>query len=166
MPSTPGCAWMATILGSNSNNNGFGGCSVRILALATTLLLGHAASSWAQTSVAQDARQIESKMVCSAHSSNPEKQPAFQVVVPFTLSHGLLTAERELASDRGKESFKGVVGHSGDILLIGEGSNTNGIGSWVYEFHGKFSAKGTSVLKGGLQSTIGAIGSRTCTISF
>jgi hypothetical protein len=130
------------------------------------LFIGCGTGCFAETPSVPDTQQIDAKMVCSEYSSNAEKQPAFQVMVPFTLSHGLLTAERTLVTNPGKESFKGVVGSSGDILLIGEGANEKGTGVWVYEFHGKFSAKGTSILKGGLHSTIGAIGGRTCTLTF
>jgi hypothetical protein len=58
---------------------------------------------FAQTSAAPDAKHLDTKMVGSAYSSDAEKQPALQLVVPFALSHGLLTAESSLISSPGKE---------------------------------------------------------------
>jgi hypothetical protein len=127
-------------------------------------ILATGAACFAQAS--PDIKQMQTKMVCSAYSSNPQKQPAFQIELPFTLSDGLITAERATISSPGNEHFKGVIAPSGDILSIRPGTMSDGSGHWVYEFHGRYDAKGTSVLKGGLHSTIGAIGSRTCTISF
>jgi hypothetical protein len=80
---------------------------VRILALTTVLMSLGSVGCLAQTSVAPDAKHLDTKMVGSAYSSNAEKQPALQLVLPFALSRGLLTAERSLISSPGKESFGG-----------------------------------------------------------
>jgi hypothetical protein len=58
------------------------------------------------------------------------------------LSDGLITAERATISSPGNEHFKGVIAPSGDILLIGLGTTSDGSGHWVYEFHGRYDAKG------------------------
>jgi hypothetical protein len=118
-----------------------------------------------RTTNAPAGKQIQTKLVCSAYMGIPAKQPAFQIEVPFTLTEGVLAGEHASSSGN-KEIFNGVIASSGDILLIGHGDTPDRSGHWVWEFHGKNNDNGTSVLKGGLHSTIGAVGSRTCTISF
>jgi hypothetical protein len=137
---------------------------MRIIAATIVLMLANGAC-FAQVNAPTD-KQIQTKMVCSAYTGNPTKQPAFQIEVPFTLADGVLSAERTGTASSNKDIFNGVIAPSGDILLIGRGDTADKSGHWVWEFHGKYNEKSASVLKGGLHSTIGAIGSRACTISF
>lgn len=138
---------------------------MRISIAAAFLILVDGACC-AQTTAASNGKQIQSKIVCTAYTGNPTKEPAFQIEVPFTLTDGVLAAERTGTSSKNKDVFTGVIASSGDILLIGHGDTPDGSGHWVWEFHGRYNEKGASVLKGGLHSTLGAIGGRTCTISF
>jgi hypothetical protein len=133
---------------------------------ATAILILANGACWAQTTTAPVGKQIQTKMVCSAYTGNPTKEPAFQIEVPFMLTDGVLAAERTSTSSKNKDVFAGVIASSGDILLIGHGDTPDGSGHWVWEFRGKYNEKGATVLKGGLHSTLGAIGGRTCTISF
>jgi fermentation-respiration switch protein FrsA (DUF1100 family) len=138
---------------------------MKISIAAAALILANGAC-YAQTPAASDGRQIQTKMMCTAYTGNPTKEPAFQIEVPFTLTDGVLTAERTGSSSKNRDVFTGLIASSGDTLLIGHGDTPDKSGHWVWEFRGKYNEKGSSVLKGGLHSTLGAIGGRTCTLSF
>jgi hypothetical protein len=113
---------------------------MKISTAAAILILANGAC-WAQTTAAPGGKQVQTKMVCSAYTGNPTKEPAFQIEVPFTLTDGVLAAERTGTSSKNKDVFTGVVASSGDILLIGHGDTPDGSGHWVWEFHGKYNER-------------------------
>ncbi|WP_143199281.1 hypothetical protein [Bradyrhizobium sp. NAS80.1] len=133
---------------------------------ATTAILIFANFGCFAQAQSPEAKQISAKLICDAWTGNREKNPAFQIDVPFTLTDAALTGERVTSSSGNKEVFKGLIADSGDILLIGRGSSTNGLSKWAWEFHGKYNPKGTSTLKGGMKNTSGGVGSRKCEITF
>ena len=117
-------------------------------------------------SFAANAQGIEAKLICTAHTSSPEKQPAFQQILNLTNNRGVLSGVRELKSQAGKEDFTGIIGpFSQEVFLIGVGTNENGA-QWNYELRGKLNGKGATQLKGRQVSTNGAIGERQCVVTF
>jgi hypothetical protein len=141
---------------------------MKITGLVVSALLLAGVECFAQTPNESPAKKlIDGKLICSPYSANPKEQPAFQLPLQISFSGGLLTAERKLTEHPGKEAFYGLIGSlSQDVMMIGEGRRDSGSAVWVYELHGKFNPNGTTILKGTLKSTIGAIGGRTCAIEF
>jgi hypothetical protein len=129
--------------------------------------LGFVMSVFIQYSAdAASAQTIPAKLICGAHSSNPEKLREFQANVVFTLSGGNLIGKRALTSNGGgEETFKGTVSPAGAILVSGEGHYKRG-GAWVYELTGIRNDAGDTTLSGKLTNTSGSIGERTCQIIF
>jgi hypothetical protein len=141
---------------------------MKTLSLALTIVALVAVECHAQTPVNTSAKmKFDGKLICSAYSSSPEKQPALQLPLPIVFSDGLLTAERKLVENPGKETFHGLVGIlSYEVMMIGEARLDSGLNVWVYEFHGKFNTGGTTTLNGTLRGTVAPIGTRSCTIEF
>ena len=108
-------------------------------------------------------KQIPAKIICGPHSSDPQKLPAWQNNLSFNLVQGVMTAERETSDRPGKETFRGIISPLGAVLIVGEGGYVGG-SAWVYEFQGKIDDKGHTTLKGMLRNTVGAVGSRACSI--
>lgn len=112
-----------------------------------------------------DKNQVTAKLVCGPHSSDPVRLRPFQALLTFVVTEGQLLGSRSLTSNGGgREEFTGTIGPN-LVLVSGGGSYASG-GSWLYQFAGPRRSKTETVLSGRQESTLGAIGSRQCTLRF
>ena len=102
-------------------------------------------------------------IVCGSFSGDPKKYPAWNDELSIEIDRQMLTASPARAQG---QVMRGLVAPSGAILLTGEGGPPGGPKEWTYEFSGKLSAKGTTVLKGELADIQGGRARRNCAISF
>ena len=116
---------------------------------------------------AQEGNMKAAKLICSAHSSAPANNPAFQLPMQISIdAGGVITGQRSLQRP-GKENFVGVIGtQTRDVMLTGTGGYDDGPARWSYEFHGKLNPSGITTLKGRQISNAGSIGGRQCTLLF
>lgn len=140
------------------------GIAMRIAGLAFLILalIGN------ECLAADDKDTITAKMVCGEFSSNVSNKAPFQTFVSFHHSRGMLLGERHLeanGANTGEEIFTGVLGaQSGATLIVGRGSRDSG-SAWTYEFQGNLK-NGAGTLKGNLVNVVGAVGNRSCTLTF
>jgi hypothetical protein len=137
----------------------------QMIRTATVYILGlamFAPAAFAQ-SADQSARIIPSRLDCSALSSSPEKNGPFTAPLMISFAKGTLTADRPLISGAGKEKFEGRIDPLGRIEMTGRYDDRQ---AWAYKLKGQLSDTKLTVLKGDLEVTAGAIGHRSCTITF
>ena len=116
-------------------------------------------------SAQQDAtKHVPAKLVCGSHSANPKQLPAFQVELQFDVSGSLWTIDRTTSPQPGRERFLGILSPSGTMLVVGEGKFDDG-STWTYEFSGRKTPNGLTILKGSLQSAAPK-GTRSCSLAF
>jgi hypothetical protein len=121
---------------------------------------------WGLSASAQQAatKHVPAKLVCSSHSANPKQLTAFQVDLQFDVSGSLWMLERTTSPQPGKERFLGILSPSGTMLIVGEGKFDDG-STWSYEFSGRKTPNGLTILKGSLQSAVPK-GTRSCSLAF
>ena len=127
------------------------------LALALSSVIPATAEQTAATS-------IPAKLVCTSLSANPKEFPAFQLELQFTVSGRLWLLERTTSPKPGTEKFLGILSPSNTMLIVGEGKQDNGA-AWSYEFSGRKSPNGITILKGSMESAVPK-GSRSCSLAF
>jgi hypothetical protein len=120
-------------------------------------------SSAAFAQGASTAQKHQGKIVCGSFSGDPKKYPAWNDELTIEIDRQMLVASPARAQG---QVMRGVVAPSGAILLAGEGGPPGGAREWTYEFSGKLSPKGTTVLKGELADIQGGKARRNCAISF
>lgn len=131
-----------------------------------TAALALAFTAWSLPAAAQksDATQVAAKLVCGSHSANPKELKPFEAQLQFHVSGHLWTSERDTSPQPGKEKFLGILSPSGTMLIVGEGKLDDGA-SWSYEFSGRKSPNGITILRGTLQSAKPK-GRRLCSLAF
>ena len=141
-------------------------------AIAAALLFGlwglaaSAQEASAQEASAQEAptARVSASLTCGSHSADPAKLKAFQVDLQFLVFGSLWVADRTTSPQPGTEKFRGVLSPSGTMLIAGQGKTDDGA-SWTYEFSGRKTANGITILRGSLQSAKPK-GARTCSLTF
>jgi hypothetical protein len=122
---------------------------------------------FASTSLAQsadrDTRAIPARLDCGALSSSPQKNGPLTAPMTISFAKGSLTAERPLISSPGKEKFEGRIDPLGRIEITGKYEDRQ---AWVYKLRGQLSDSKPTILKGDLEVIAGAVGHRSCTITF
>ena len=72
--------------------------------------------------------------------------------------------DRMTSQQPGQEKFRGILSPSGTMLIAGEGKADNGA-TWSYEFSGRKTPSGVTILRGSLRSTVPK-GTRSCSLTF
>lgn len=109
------------------------------------------------------AQTFEGKIVCGSFSGDPKKYPAWNDAMEVVIERHSVVASPARAQG---QVMRGIVAPSGAILMAGEGGPPGGAKEWTYEFAGKLSPKGATVLKGELADIQGGKAKRMCAISF
>lgn len=128
-----------------------------IAAACLTMTLTSAAHAQATS------QKFDGKIVCGSFSGDPKKYPAWNDTMEVVIERHSLVASPARAQG---QVMRGLVAPSGAILLAGEGGPPGAPKEWTYEFAGKLSAKGATVLKGELADIQGGKARRMCAISF
>jgi len=131
----------------------------RIPAAIFIVLIAASPSALAQGA----AQKHQGKIVCGSFSGDPKKYPAWNDELTIEIDRQVVVASPARAQG---QVMRGMVAPSGAILLAGEGGPPGGAKEWTYEFSGKLSPKGTTVLKGELADIQGGKARRSCAISF
>jgi hypothetical protein len=115
---------------------------------------------------------IPAKLICGPHSANPKELKGFAENLQFDVNDNLWISERKTSLPPGKERFLGILSlSSGAMLIIGERRLFTGEGKldprpiWTYEFSGRKTPNGLTILKGQLQSQTPK-GTRSCSLGF
>ena len=133
-----------------------------LISIGAFALLG----CWAFPASAEEpVAHVPAKLVCTSHSANPKEFPAFQAEMQFKVSGSLWLVDRTTSPHPGKERFLGILSPSGTMLIVGEGKFDDGSSSWSYEFSGRKSPSGITILKGSLTSAAPK-GTRSCSLAF
>jgi hypothetical protein len=135
---------------------------LRHLRYAAALALTFAACGLPAGAQQPAAKQIAAKLVCGSHSANPRAMKPYESKFAFTVSGPLWTSD--VADQRGKERFLGILSPSGTMLIVGEGKSGDGA-TWTYEFSGRKKQDSLTILRGSLQSQKPK-GSRACSLAF
>ena len=109
-------------------------------------------------------KHVPAKLVCGSHSADRKKLTPFQVELTFNVSGSLWLIDRKTTRRSGEEKFLGILSPSGTMLIVGEGKADDGA-TWTYEFSGRKSPNGITILRGSLQSNVPK-GTRTCSLAF
>jgi len=144
----------------------------RHLLYVTTIALTCVPCSLSAAAQQAATKHVPAKLVCGPHSANPKKLKAFVEHLQFDVTGNLWTSERKTSPQPGKERFLGILSpSSGAMLVIGERRLIIGEGKlddhpiWTYEFSGRKSPNGLTILRGSLQSQTPK-GSRSCSLGF
>ena len=109
-------------------------------------------------------KHVPAKLICGSHSADRKKLTPFQVELTFNVSGSLWLIDRKTTRRPGEEKFLGILSPSGTMLIVGEGKADDGA-TWTYEFSGRKSPNGITILRGSLQSKVPK-GTRTCSLAF
>ena len=109
-------------------------------------------------------KHVPAKLVCGSHSADRKKLTPFQVELTFNVSGSLWLIDRKTSRRPGEEKFLGILSPSGTMLIVGEGKADDGA-TWTYEFSGRKSPNGITILRGSLQSAAPK-GTRACSLAF
>jgi hypothetical protein len=144
-------------------------CSVtlrrlRSLLAVTAFALTFGAGSLPASAQQPAAKHVPAKLVCGSHSADRKKLTPFQVELTFNVSGSLWLIDRKTTRRPGEEKFLGILSPSGTMLIVGEGKADDGA-TWTYEFSGRKSPNGITILRGSLQSKVPK-GARTCSLAF
>jgi hypothetical protein len=117
-------------------------------------------------------KEVSVKLVCGSHSANPKELRPFEEHLKFNVTDSLWVSERTTGPEPGKERFLGILSpSSGTMLIIGErrlvveGGKLGDRPIWTYEFSGRKSPNGLTILKGRLQTEVPK-GTRSCSLGF
>ncbi len=137
---------------------------LRHLLYVTAIALSFGA--WDLPASAQQAatKHVPAKLVCGSHSADRKKLTPFQVELQFDVSGSLWLIDRKTSRLPGGEKFLGILSPSGTMLIVGEGKSDDGA-TWTYEFSGRKSPNGLTILRGSLQSAAPK-GTRSCSLAF
>jgi hypothetical protein len=122
---------------------------------------------WSLSALAQQAaiKHVPAKLVCGSHSANRKELRPFEENLQFDVSGNLWISDRKTSPQPGKERFLGILSpSSGTMLVVGEGKLDDG-SAWTYEFSGRKSSNGLTILRGSLQSQTPK-GTRSCSLAF
>ena len=124
------------------------------------------AGPWGLSASAQQpaTKHVPAKLVCGSHSANRKELKPFQVELTFNISGSLWLIDRKTSRRPGSEKFLGILSPSGTMLIVGEGKSDDGA-TWTYEFSGRKSPNGITILKGSRHSTAPK-GARSCSLAF
>jgi hypothetical protein len=134
----------------------------RYLLCAGALALAFAAGGLPASAQQPTSKQVAAKLVCGSFSADPHKMKPYESKFAFTVSGPLWTSD--VADQRGKERFLGILSPSGTMLIVGEGKSDDGA-TWTYEFSGRKKQDSLTILRGSLQSQKPK-GSRACSLAF
>jgi hypothetical protein len=135
--------------------------------LYAALVLALAAPGALAQDTAKDApKKLQGKLICGSFSAQPKASPPWNDPIAVEIAHGAITVVRTDYPPPKGVAFTGVLAPSGAILIAGDGDIEDGKAAWNYEFSGKLNDKGTTDLKGKLTALKGALGTRTCSMSF
>jgi hypothetical protein len=109
-------------------------------------------------------KHVPAKLVCGSHSANRKEYPPFQAELTFDVSGSLWLIDRKTSRRPGGEKFLGILSPSGTMLIVGEGKADDGA-TWTYEFSGRKSPHGITILRGSLHSKAPK-GTRACSLAF
>jgi hypothetical protein len=144
----------------------------RHLLYVTTIALTFGPCSLSASAQQAATKHIPAKLICGPHSANPKELKAFVENLQFDVTGNLWTSERKTGPQPGQERFLGILSpSSGTMLVIGERRLVVGEGKlddrpiWTYEFSGRKSPSGLTILRGGLQSQVPK-GTRSCSLGF
>jgi hypothetical protein len=136
-------------------------------ATAAALLFGpwHCFGPWHVAASAQEepTEHVTATLTCGSHSANPAALKAFQVDLQFKVFGSLWLADTTTGGQPGTEKFRGVLSPSGTMLIAGQGKADDGT-TWTYEFSGRKSSNGITILRGSLKSATPK-GARTCSLT-
>jgi hypothetical protein len=117
-------------------------------------------------------QHVPAKLVCGWHSANPKELKPFTENLLFDVTDNLWISELKTSPQPGRERFLGILSpSSGTMLVIGErrlaigDSKLDDQPIWTYEFSGRKSPSGITILRGHLQSQTPK-GTRTCSLGF
>ena len=137
---------------------------LRPLLSLTAFALAFAPGGWPASAQQAASKQVPAKLVCGSLSANRKEHPPFQVKLTFNVSGSLWLVDRKTSRRPGGEKFLGILSPSGTMLIVGEGKSDDGA-TWTYEFSGRKSPNGITILRGSMQSAAPK-GSRACSLAF
>jgi hypothetical protein len=98
---------------------------------------------------------------CGAFSGMKDR-PGWETPAVYKIEGNKITFERVLPGSEETQSWSGVKGQSGHVMLVGQGGNKSG--QWVMEFSGAWAGENKTKLKGSFTNTSGISGRRSCEI--
>jgi hypothetical protein len=134
------------------------------LLAVTAFALTFGPGGWSASAQQAATKHVPAKLVCGSHSANRKEHPPFQVELTFNVSGSLWLIDRKTSRRPGEEKFLGILSPSGTMLIVGEGNGVDGA-TWTYEFSGRKSPNGITILRGSLQSAAPK-GTRACSLAF
>jgi hypothetical protein len=137
---------------------------LRPLLAVTAFALTFGPGGWSASAQQAATKHVPAKLVCGSHSANRKEHPPFQVELTFNVSGSLWLIDRKTSRRPGEEKFLGILSPSGTMLIVGEGKGVDGA-TWTYEFSGRKSPNGITILRGSLQSAAPK-GTRACSLAF
>jgi hypothetical protein len=137
---------------------------LRLLLTVTAFALTFAPAGLPASAQPAATKHVPAKLVCGSHSADRKKLTPFQVELTFNVSGSLWLIDRKTTRRPGEEKFLGILSPSGTMLIVGEGKADDGA-TWTYEFSGRKSPNGITILRGSLQSAAPK-GTRACSLAF
>jgi hypothetical protein len=139
-------------------------CRLRPLLAVTAFVLMLVPAGLPASAQPAATKHVPAKLVCGSHSADRKKLTPFQVELTFNVSGSLWLIDRKTTRRPGEEKFLGILSPSGTMLIVGEGKADDGA-TWTYEFSGRKSPNGITILRGSLQSAAPK-GTRACSLAF